>query len=406
MYPNISIVIPTYNTEAYVERAIASVLAQTYQDFEIIVVDDASTDGTLDKIKAIADPRIKIVTNSQNRGAGAARNQAIAQAKGQWVALLDSDDWYAPERLEKLLEVAGLYQADMVADNLSLTQLDDTTVWSTLIQESGHVVDDVIVVDPLHFVKTDRYGQQDLHLGFTKPIFRRSFLVSNGLHYDEHISVTHDFWFYLSCLLAGARFVVTPDSYYFQFSRSCSLVSSSQIKRLDDDIRACKKFIPLVAFKQPALVSALEEGLELYRQHSDYYHVVEPLKEMNWPLALVKMFQHPLFFQNFARKLPNILWLRLKLYLFGDSLAAEKARYNSESGFGRLLKKIFYRKRKALSVSPARHRIVEKTVLQTAQKIAATPSSESTARQVDAVGQLDTVDSADGRDVPSHELKT
>jgi glycosyltransferase involved in cell wall biosynthesis len=103
-YPVVSIIIPTYNRENIVSRAIHSILAQTYQNFEIIVVDDASTDNTESVISGFTDPRIQYVRQLQNGGAGVARNVGINVAQGQYIAFLDSDDEWFPEKLAKQVE--------------------------------------------------------------------------------------------------------------------------------------------------------------------------------------------------------------------------------------------------------------------------------------------------------------
>jgi len=90
--PKVSVIIPTYNRAYLVGRAIRSVLNQTYQDFEIIVVDDGSTDNTEEVVKSFNDPR---------RGGSAARNTGIRAARGEYIAFLDSDDEWLPEKLEK-----------------------------------------------------------------------------------------------------------------------------------------------------------------------------------------------------------------------------------------------------------------------------------------------------------------
>jgi GT2 family glycosyltransferase len=99
--PAVSVVVPVYNRAASVGAAIASVLRQSWSDFELIVVDDGSTDGTLDAIAAIADPRIRLIADGVNRGAAAARNAGIRAAKAPWVAFQDSDDEWLPLKLEK-----------------------------------------------------------------------------------------------------------------------------------------------------------------------------------------------------------------------------------------------------------------------------------------------------------------
>lgn len=97
----VSIIMPSYNTGAFIEDSIQSVLNQTYSNWELIIVDDCSTDNTLEILEKINDDRIIILKNDRNSGAAVSRNKALRKAKGQWVAFLDSDDLWHPEKLEK-----------------------------------------------------------------------------------------------------------------------------------------------------------------------------------------------------------------------------------------------------------------------------------------------------------------
>ena len=97
----VSIIMPSYNTAEYIVDSITSVLSQTYKNWELLIVDDCSTDGTDEILKAINDIRIKYYKNSRNLGAAVSRNKALQEAKGQWIAFLDSDDLWMPEKLEK-----------------------------------------------------------------------------------------------------------------------------------------------------------------------------------------------------------------------------------------------------------------------------------------------------------------
>ena len=105
--PQVSVVIPVHNRPVAVRCAIDSVRAQTCQDFEIIVVDDGSTDDTIAAVEAIGDPRITLVKHQRNLGASPARNSGIRAGSAPYVAFLDSDDEWLPTRLEKLLRVFG-----------------------------------------------------------------------------------------------------------------------------------------------------------------------------------------------------------------------------------------------------------------------------------------------------------
>ena len=111
--PLVSIIIPAYNAEKYIQRALESALAQTYKDIEIIVIDDGSTDKTAEIIKTYQDPRI-IYIFQKNQGQGPARNNGIKKSQGEYITFLDADDYYFPEKVEKqvrFLENHSEYQA-------------------------------------------------------------------------------------------------------------------------------------------------------------------------------------------------------------------------------------------------------------------------------------------------------
>lgn len=99
-----SVILPTYNRADYLSRSMESVLTQTYEDFELIVVDDASTDDTESVLKSIEDTRLTYLRHEQNQGAAAARNTGIERANGEYIAFQDSDDVWRPGKLEQQIE--------------------------------------------------------------------------------------------------------------------------------------------------------------------------------------------------------------------------------------------------------------------------------------------------------------
>lgn len=103
-YPFFSVVIPVYNRRHEIEKALESVNGQLYSAFEIIVIDDASTDGTAEWLQKLQHEKLRVLSNTKTKGACGARNTGIEAAKGEWIAFLDSDDWWDVEKLQVIAE--------------------------------------------------------------------------------------------------------------------------------------------------------------------------------------------------------------------------------------------------------------------------------------------------------------
>lgn len=128
----ISVVIPLYNKESQIAKTLRTVLCQTFQDFEIVIVNDGSTDNSVSEVEKISDSRIRLI-NQANAGVSAARNKGIEEARGEYVALLDADDEWFPDYLATQMQLAETYpQCDVFAVNY---QSSDT---------SGKITDTII----------------------------------------------------------------------------------------------------------------------------------------------------------------------------------------------------------------------------------------------------------------------
>jgi len=144
--PKVTVFIPVYNREQYVGEAIESILAQTFSDFEILLVDDGSTDASVERIRSFSDPRIRLVSNEINLGIPKTRNKGVELARGQYMAMLDSDDRAYPNRLEK--------QVAFLDNHPEHAQVGS---WCRMMDQDGH---------PLKKIKRQPELSDDIHAQF------------------------------------------------------------------------------------------------------------------------------------------------------------------------------------------------------------------------------------------------
>lgn len=119
----VSIIMPTYNCGRFIAESIRSVLAQTYTYWELLIVDDCSTDNTAQVVGSFNDPRIHYIRNEQNKGAALTRNKALREAKGRYIAFLDSDDLWLPAKLEH--QIAFMQQNGYAFSYHEYTEIDE-----------------------------------------------------------------------------------------------------------------------------------------------------------------------------------------------------------------------------------------------------------------------------------------
>ena len=123
----VSVIMPSYNTAEYISESIASVRKQTYTDWELIIVDDCSADNTDELVKPIlSDKRIKYIKNETNSGAAVSRNRALREAKGKWIAFLDSDDLWLPVKLEK--QIAFMKKNDYHFSYTNYVEINEASI--------------------------------------------------------------------------------------------------------------------------------------------------------------------------------------------------------------------------------------------------------------------------------------
>ena len=135
----VSIVMPSYNTAQFIGASIDSVLAQTYSNWELLIVDDCSTDETARVVAVYSDPRIRFMCNKMNSGAAASRNRALREARGRWIAFLDSDDLWVPEKLER--QVAFMDEGGFAFSYTDYELMDEEGISYGTIVSGPNIVD-------------------------------------------------------------------------------------------------------------------------------------------------------------------------------------------------------------------------------------------------------------------------
>lgn len=219
----VSIIIAAKDAGAFIHVALASVLAQTLSDFEVIVINDGSRDTTGDVVRQFQqdDPRVMLLENKISTGVSGARNRGLAAASGEWIALLDADDEFAPDRLAVLVREAEQRQLDLLADNMILRQLGTRS--PEQIAFPGYWMSDAAPLTLPQLLTRDWPDSPFLPFGYVKPIIRRRFLLDTGLQYQGDVWCAEDFLFYAEAILRGAAFGVSSSAQYIRYWRDGSL---------------------------------------------------------------------------------------------------------------------------------------------------------------------------------------
>jgi len=308
-----SVIIPAYNAAQYIEAAIASAMQQERCTLEIIVVDDRSTDTTAAIVAEIArgDPRVSLLALPRNGGPSAARNAGIAAARGEWTALLDADDSFAPTRLATLIALGEAKQADMVADNLLLVDAVDGSQMPML---APGALAEPCRIDLTEFIARNISSPDAprTNYGFLKPVMRRAFLAQHGLRYDETVRFAEDFALYVGCLRAGAQWWLHPEPLYRYLVRPDSLTQIQTTGDLDALRRRQRSVLAEArAAGDARLVALLRQHLRTIDRCYFYRGFTDEAKARRPRAAFGYLFASPasvlLVTQEAARQLPLIL---------------------------------------------------------------------------------------------------
>jgi len=285
--PRVSVIMANYQAGDKIVPALDSVLAQTMPDLEVIVSDDASQDDSIALVRArmAADPRIRLIENAANRGPAHCRNQALAVARGEWVAIVDSDDIIHPERFERLLAAAAHHHADIVADDLLLFHEDGSPPRLMLGEEARSS----FAVSARDWVLAGLDGSPAL--GYLKPMIRAERLTQ--FRYDEALRIGEDYDFVLRLLLAGARMVIAPEPFYLYRRHSASISHRLSVPDMEamaqrqQDLADAHRPLPI------ELSAAFARRLSELRSGLRYEQLVASIKQRKPADALALVLRDP-----------------------------------------------------------------------------------------------------------------
>lgn len=269
----LSVVIPAWNAARFISRAITSALTGqdgpveggTVQVTEIIVVDDQSTDDTLAVVRSLAatEPRLRLLQNPQNMGPGGTRNAGIRAATGDWIAVLDADDAYAPGRLPRLVDTALRHDLSIIADLPVLYDLAAGARAPTQLPASGRLVQlslgDLLRPDP----------DTGLDLGLLKPVFHRRLATEKLWHYPEAVRHGEDFALYFDLVSRGEAFGLLHEAHYIFSTRIGEISGSYSPGSVTDvDYRAIAAHAESLARAMAAKPGTAPEVLTLLQERS------------------------------------------------------------------------------------------------------------------------------------------
>ena len=275
MQPDVSFVIAAYNAEASIARAIDSALAQRGVSTEVVVVDDRSSDGTVELARAYPPEQVRVIALDCNRGPGGARNAGLDAATGRWVAVLDSDDSVHPERLRRMIGRAEARGARIVVDNLEVVR-DGSAVREPMF--APQILEARPEITLADFIAANIMFEGTFSYGYLKPVFERAFLERHRIRYDEALRIGEDYILFASALARGGRCAVEPSVGYAYHIREGSISRVLEPAHVEAMLKADAAFLENHALDAEALDAQARRTRSL-RRAASFLQLVGHLKD-------------------------------------------------------------------------------------------------------------------------------
>ncbi len=229
--PLVSVVIPSYNHERYIGKAVQSVLASSVEQLEVIVVDDGSADDSVQIVKSIQDPRIRVLEQT-NKGAHAAINRGVEMAAGEWVAILNSDDKFHTNKLERHLAIHGQYP-ELEASASRARYISQT---GEPFAEDGYLASHYEGMKEVYFRSNSIFASLLVanHLVTTSSLFikRDAFIEIGGFLPLRYV---HDWFMFLTLAMRGRFFIIEEDLVDYRRHPANTIIENDARGRVEDN---------------------------------------------------------------------------------------------------------------------------------------------------------------------------
>jgi succinoglycan biosynthesis protein ExoO len=301
--PLISVIMANYRGASYLRDAIESVLKQSVTNIELIISDDASPDNSVKIVEDIMlrDKRVKLLTAGHNSGPARARNRALSVARGQWIAIVDSDDLLHPNRFEWMLSAASQYSATIVADDLMHFSSENGAEISYLLNEP-------IFSKPFEITVRNFMAGNDSQMpafGYMKPMFHASTL--EGIEYDEALRIGEDYDLVLRLLFKGAKYILIPQPFYLYRRHSNSISYRLSETAVEAMIENSSKLHAQYGRLDAETDEAFRSQLSSLHRTLEFERFIAAVKHIRLKSIFISILKHP----GFVKPLATILSRRV-----------------------------------------------------------------------------------------------
>ncbi|WP_373002983.1 glycosyltransferase family 2 protein [Hyphomonas sp.] len=291
-HPSVSVLMANYNSAPYLAAAIASVLGQDFTSLELILVDDGSSDDSVALAERIAadDPRLRVFSGKRFGGPAPVRNFALDQARGDWVAVVDSDDLLHPQRFSRLMAAIEASGADILIDDLAIFDGDGSSGVDTMFE--GPLATTPSTISEPTYIRSNFLSGKGTKLGYAKPVIRRASLEANGIRYNEAMRIGEDYDLIVRLLGEGCVMATLPETLYFYRKHSASISHRLDMAALTA-LEAAAVAAATAPDQSPAVLAANTDRLKSIRRAIGFDRLVSAIKAADVATILSLLVRQP-----------------------------------------------------------------------------------------------------------------